>query len=64
LRELTLDENPATKSRFSYKYDVLWALKLAKLDHEAVTEKDYSLSKAFNLSKSKETENENEIQLN
>jgi len=58
LKELTLDENPSTKSRFSYKYDVLWALKLAKLDHEAVTEKDYSLSKAFNLSKSKETEKE------
>ena len=61
---MTLDENPATKSRFSYKYDVLWALKLAKLDHEAVTEKDYSLSKAFNLSKSKETETEKEILLN
>ena len=51
MRELTLEENPATKSRFSYKYDVLWALKLTKFDNKVVTEKDYSLSEAFNLSK-------------
>ena len=37
LTELVLRDNPASKGRFSYKYDILWALKLVKLDQEVVT---------------------------
>lgn len=42
-------DNPSTQNRFSYKYDLLWALKLSKLDYKVVVQKDYDLSKAFNL---------------
>ena len=34
-----------------YKYDVLWYLRLVKLDNEVITNKDYALSRDFNLSK-------------
>jgi len=34
-----------------YKYDVLWNLRLVKLDNEVITQKDYELSRDFNLSK-------------
>lgn len=48
LSELIIEENPCT-NRFMYKYDVLWSLRLVKLDREVVTNKDYELSKNFNL---------------
>lgn len=50
LSELVIEENPCTK-RFMYKYDLLWSLRLVKLDREVVTGKDYELSKNFNLQK-------------
>ena len=46
-------DNPATQSRFSYKYDVLWYLKLIKLDNEKISSKEFQLSRAFHLSKDK-----------
>lgn len=46
LKELELENNPMS-SRFNYKYDVLWRLKLSKLDGEEVTPADIEFSKAF-----------------
>lgn len=51
LQELYLKDNPCTQNRHFYKYDLLWNLKLAKLDGEVMTEKDYKLSKDFNNTK-------------
>ncbi|KAL4497867.1 hypothetical protein ABPG72_000622 [Tetrahymena utriculariae] len=46
LEELELEQNPVS-SRFNYKYDLLWKLKLKKLDGEEVTDIDLELSRAF-----------------
>ena len=49
LSELVLLNNPCVDKRFSYKYDILYTLRLVKLDKTVITDKDYELSKAFNL---------------
>jgi hypothetical protein len=45
LSELVFADNPASKKRQWYKFDLLWALNLKKLDLEVVQEKDIELSK-------------------
>lgn len=44
--ELDLDGNPVTR-KYLYKYDLLYSIKLSKLDGEHISEIDYELAKTF-----------------
>ena len=46
IRELDIEKNPCCK-RFSYKYDIIWCVRLEKLDGEIIKESDYELAKTF-----------------
>lgn len=46
LEELGIGHNPCTR-KFSYKYDILFHIKLKKLDDEKIQEIDYELSRSF-----------------
>jgi len=46
LKELDLDRNPCTR-KFTYKYDLLYYVKVEKLDGDRINPIDYDLAKSF-----------------